>query len=186
VRLASDERNDPRRCLHRRQDRSTAWYRPLRRRIRRVVVGTDQSGPVPHRTRRTGETSEVERTVEPDHDDVGEINGRVITAALVFHHDRASGAHRLANPVAPTHQHALPRFDKTSSRDSGGQHIAYCRNSDCRQRVLLRLNRVSRVVGDEQHAVSSGPQIRDRSDGPVDRMVRKPHDTVEVAQHHTR
>lgn len=177
--LSGDYGIDPADRGNRSNDGSTTGIESVRRRIRRVAVGSDQSSAgvdgVPGNT----QSGVVEVAVQPDHHCV---ERSVHVGAAIRHCDRTALLDRLDDARATSDQHAFAGFHQEGSGHRRRHDVAHRIHADPGQRLFVGADDRGGIVGDEQHSAAGRPTPGDRIDGTCDRFVREPHDTVEVTQ----
>ena len=89
---------------------------------------------------------------------------------------------RLEDPRTADHQRPFTRLEQLGGSHRRGEHGALRRYPHGVERLLLARDRVAGVVRDEQHGRARSPQPGDACVRARDRVVRQPHDPVQIAQ----
>lgn len=185
VGFAGHNRLHARRRDDRCQNRASARDGAVRGRIRRIVIRTDQAGAVAHGATGPQHLLIVEGAMKAHHHGVdGAI--AIMTVAATTHDQGTAADHCLHHTFATADQHSLTRFDQQRGCIRRREDVTHCRDPNCVKCRLLQLDARGRVVGDEENTVPSGAQLRHRDNGAGNRLVRQPHDPVEIAQHGAR
>ncbi len=178
--LATDERCRVGRGRDRREDRAAARLQTARRGIGGVGVGPDQLGAGPHRRRGDRQASEVEVAVQPDDHGVEALG---VDRPVVDDGLGPTSLDGLDHAWTCGHQHPRRRLDQSCGRHRRAHDVSVGGHADRFERPFVLGLDNGGVVGDEEHAYAGGAQALDRLDRSGDRLVREPHDPVEVTEH---